>query len=112
MALLLATGGLVSDVLLAGRLVTTIWAGNLDCPGVLGSALAACSIGDDLSGLGNALLFLPVYAAGLGLFGGLAGRALGGRKSPVRPGQAAIVAPLLCSALLLAILGTRVGHLW
>jgi hypothetical protein len=113
-ALVHATGGLATDLVLAARLAATIWVGNLDCPGMTGTALAACSIRDDLGGWGVGLLILPLLGASLGGLGGLLGR----RIAPlnVRPdseGGHAMVAPLVFSGLLLCLFAAEMaGLLW
>ncbi|GEM_PF-4739200 len=109
-AMVLATGGLATDLALANRLVQTVWDGNQDCRAVAGSALAACSIGDDLDGFFLGLLLLPPLGLALGSVGGLLGRALAVAGSPAdRAAAPTVIAPLLFSGLLLLVLLAQVG---
>jgi hypothetical protein len=112
--LLNAVGVLGSDLLFANRLVQSLRLGNPACSGLGGSALAACSISDDLDGVAVTLLVLPLFSAALGGLGGLLGSMLAAKQTPDDAGtERAMVAPAVFAGSMFALLIAEIAiRIW
>jgi hypothetical protein len=90
-----------------------VWLSHLDCPGLVGSALAGCEIRDDLGGAAMLMLVLPLIGAGSGVLGGLFGSVLATVRMPEGSTSRALLAPAVFAGGMFAMIVAEVSlRLW